>query len=199
MLDGLSQCWVLSAECEANWDAWSAIGTVAATAVALAFGVHGVFSHAVATRKRGIVARNLLKALGARLFDEVEAIGSNDGVARGRWDQDGHTLNFVLGSATKLKSICQSAEALLLDADERVLTIWTSVVGESRGLAEDVLSLEKHSRQGQAEIATHVTQAHYDVAEQILRSEDAAMRSVGGRRFDGRALVPRPAPSSGLK
>jgi hypothetical protein len=191
MLDGLTECWLLSAQCGANWDAWSAIGTVAATAVALGFGVHSLITQASSARKRAVLAKSLLKALGERLFDEVEAIGSNDGVANGRWDAKGHTLNFVLASATKLKSICQSAETLLLDADEKVIDSWASVLGESRGLAEDVLSLEKHSRSGQKQVATHVTQAHYEVAETILRRENSALISVGGRAIGGRTLVPR--------
>ncbi|MEA9738644.1 hypothetical protein VDF74_06520 [Xanthomonas campestris pv. raphani] len=35
MLDGVSQCWWLSENCVVNWDAWSAIGTVAAVFAAV--------------------------------------------------------------------------------------------------------------------------------------------------------------------
>ncbi|QNH11190.1 hypothetical protein HEP75_00608 [Xanthomonas sp. SI] len=35
MLDGVSECWWLSTTCVVNWDAWAAIGTVAAVWVAL--------------------------------------------------------------------------------------------------------------------------------------------------------------------
>ncbi|HFF6004420.1 hypothetical protein [Stenotrophomonas maltophilia] len=35
MLDGVSQCWLLSETCVVNWDAWAAIGTVAAVFTAV--------------------------------------------------------------------------------------------------------------------------------------------------------------------
>ncbi|WP_141057455.1 hypothetical protein [Stenotrophomonas rhizophila] len=35
MLDGVSQCWMLSSSCQINWDAWAAIGTVAAVFAAI--------------------------------------------------------------------------------------------------------------------------------------------------------------------
>lgn len=35
MLDGVSQCWVLSKGCVVNWDAWAAVGTVAAVFTAV--------------------------------------------------------------------------------------------------------------------------------------------------------------------
>lgn len=35
MLDGVSQCWWLNKTCEINWDAWAAIGTVAAVFAAV--------------------------------------------------------------------------------------------------------------------------------------------------------------------
>lgn len=35
MLDGVSQCWWLSQTCEINWDAWAAVGTVAAVFAAV--------------------------------------------------------------------------------------------------------------------------------------------------------------------
>ncbi|MEJ6328610.1 hypothetical protein Q2B95_08075 [Stenotrophomonas maltophilia] len=35
MLDGVSQCWWLSERCTVNWDAWSAVGTVAAVFAAV--------------------------------------------------------------------------------------------------------------------------------------------------------------------
>ncbi|NJC47358.1 UNVERIFIED_ORG: hypothetical protein GGR78_000579 [Xanthomonas campestris] len=35
MLDGVSQCWWLSENCVVNWDAWSAVGTVAAVFAAV--------------------------------------------------------------------------------------------------------------------------------------------------------------------
>lgn len=35
MLDGVSQCWLLSETCVVNWDAWAAIGTVAAVFAAI--------------------------------------------------------------------------------------------------------------------------------------------------------------------
>ncbi|PJL03976.1 hypothetical protein B9Y85_01910 [Stenotrophomonas maltophilia] len=36
MMDGVSQCWLLSRSCVIDWDAWSAIATAAATGLALA-------------------------------------------------------------------------------------------------------------------------------------------------------------------
>lgn len=190
MLDGVSECWWLSSNCVVNWDAWSAIGTVAATAVALVFGVQAIQLQARVRRSRERIAIGLLRAIGERLFDEVESIGSNEGVSRGQWDEGGHTLNFLLASATKLKAACQSVELHLLDVDEHVISAWVAVVGESRGLAEDVLSLEKHSPEGQKDVASHVTQAHYEVARHILGSEGVAMRSVGGKGFSKRTLRP---------
>lgn len=35
MLDGVSQCWWLSETCAVNWEAWSAVGTVAAVFIAI--------------------------------------------------------------------------------------------------------------------------------------------------------------------
>ncbi|HFJ9785499.1 hypothetical protein K7574_14850 [Stenotrophomonas maltophilia] len=35
MLDGVSQCWRLSETCAVNWEAWSAVGTVAAVFIAI--------------------------------------------------------------------------------------------------------------------------------------------------------------------
>lgn len=35
MLDGASECWVLSKSCVVNWDAWSAVGTLLAVCVAI--------------------------------------------------------------------------------------------------------------------------------------------------------------------
>ncbi|WP_414490760.1 hypothetical protein [Stenotrophomonas maltophilia] len=35
MLDGVSQCWWLSETCVVNWEAWSAVGTVAAVFIAI--------------------------------------------------------------------------------------------------------------------------------------------------------------------
>ena len=35
MLDGVSQCWLLSRTCKVDWEAWSAIGTVAAVFTAI--------------------------------------------------------------------------------------------------------------------------------------------------------------------
>lgn len=35
MLDGVSQCWWLSEDCVVNWDAWAAVGTVAAVFAAV--------------------------------------------------------------------------------------------------------------------------------------------------------------------
>ncbi|PPU41205.1 hypothetical protein [Xanthomonas arboricola] len=40
MLDGVSQCWWLSKNCVVNWDAWAAIGTLAAVAVALLMSIY---------------------------------------------------------------------------------------------------------------------------------------------------------------
>ncbi|MBB3822273.1 hypothetical protein FHT03_001044 [Xanthomonas arboricola] len=189
-LDGVSECWWLSSNCVINWDAWSAIGTVAATGVALFFGVQSVELQARVRRSRERIAVGLIRAIGERLFDEVESIGANEGVSRGQWDVGGHTLNFLLASATKLRAACQSVELHLLDVDERVISAWVEVLGESRGLAEDVLALEKHSPQGQKEVATHVTQAHHEAARQILRREHVAMSSVGGKAFTKRTLRP---------
>ena len=43
MLDGVSRCWWLSETCVVNWNAWSAVGTIAAALVALSLGVWQAF------------------------------------------------------------------------------------------------------------------------------------------------------------
>lgn len=56
MLDGLSQCWLLSRSCEVNWEAWSAMGTVGAVVVSLslAFGQRYKENRAQRSRARWI-------------------------------------------------------------------------------------------------------------------------------------------------
>ncbi|WP_414615150.1 hypothetical protein [Stenotrophomonas pavanii] len=198
MLDGVTQCWVLGPDCLADWDAWSAVGTIVAAVVALALGVAALLSQWRMDKKREKVAQGLLRELGERLFDEIEAIGSNYGVADGAWDAT--AVHFVIASADKLKAISISAEPLLLSLGGEGMSEWTIIVGRARGISEDALSLQKHSQAGQIEVAEYVTQSFYGEAKAMLAREERAMSAIGGKALRGRALPEQrersPAPGS---
>lgn len=189
MLDGVTQCWVLGPDCLADWDAWSAVGTILAAVVALGLGVVALLSQWQTDGRRKMVAQGLLRELGGRLFDEIEAIGSNRGVTHGEWDQT--TVRFVISSAEKLKAISISAEALLLSLGGEGMSEWTTIVGRARGISEGALSLQKHSQQGQIEVAEYVTERFHGDAEELLSLEDRAMRAIGGKGPTDRVLPPR--------
>lgn len=71
MLDGMSQCWLLSETCAVNWDAWSAVGTCGAVVAAL-FGptIHRYFTRARANALFALAYRTSLMSA----MDQVKAV-----------------------------------------------------------------------------------------------------------------------------
>lgn len=168
MLDGVSQCWWLSKTCEVNWDAWGAIGTVAAVfAAVLAPTIQRLFVRKKANAMFALAYRtDLLMTLGnVRDLRRDFPFGQNN---NGAWAAEGMLLT---DEAFRQELVGRTAVLGLITSREVDLTKWQGVDVALAAKVALAIETTKHLQQafiGLAEAGRNGNASHFfSLAEHV--------------------------------
>lgn len=187
MLDGISQCWVLSENCVIWWDAWAAIGTIGATVVALALGGKSQLQEILTIRKRRSVAIKLATSHLASIFNQTYSMACNPGISSGMWDD--RIVGFVQTSADIIESACEAVEKCLVDMDATQSEVVSDVIADSHMIVAVIQSLDREPMERRVEIADYYAKNIYDRAVALLDKEQDVMSSLGSISRDSRRIL----------
>ncbi|MCE4371807.1 hypothetical protein [Xanthomonas hortorum] len=183
------RCWPLGPACEVNWDAWAAIGTLSAVVVALAFGFLSQRAAVRVARGRRAVAIHIARAQAKTLFDNIETLAANPGVAGNFWDQ--RIVGLVLHCAATVAGTCAELEKFMLDLDERRIELLAPLVSECRTIANEIYDLSRHDSLTQVGLADYSTRDTHRRALKVLDQEVEVMTVLDGTATPNRMRLPR--------
>ncbi|PPU46810.1 hypothetical protein XarbCFBP7697_14250 [Xanthomonas arboricola] len=183
------RCWPLGPSCQVDWDAWAAIGTLAAVVVALCFGLWGQFAAARLAKAKREIAIHIARAQAKALFDNIETLGGNPGVAANKWDE--RMVGFVLHGEATVASICAELEKVMLDLDEGRIELLAPLVSECRTMANEIHGLRRHGASEQVQLADYITRYTHRRAMRALDREVAVMTVLNGVATPNRMRLQR--------
>ncbi|KGU41822.1 hypothetical protein NY95_12000 [Xanthomonas citri pv. fuscans] len=123
------------------------------------------------------------------MFDEIETLGSNPGVAGNLWEP--RVVAFVLHGATTVANTCAELEKIILDLDEGRIELLAPFVSECRTMANEIHGLRRHAATEQTQLADYATRHTHRRAMRALDRELAVMTVLNGAATQNRTRLQR--------